>query len=70
MSGDRHGPMIDRDELYLEGHLTRGFHQSAAGSSCTAEKVCTIEFQAKPPNFTIGDFQGGNRRYLRTKGVN
>jgi hypothetical protein len=48
--------VVDRHELYLKVQLERGFDQPATGSSRAAEKICTIEFQEKPPGFTMGLF--------------
>jgi len=50
--------VIDRDKFYLKVHLERGFDQPATGSSRAAKQVRTIEFQEKPPDFTMGRFQG------------
>ena len=56
MRRDRNRPVIDRDKFYLKVQLERGFDQPATGSSRAAEKICTIEFQEKPPGFTMGLF--------------
>jgi hypothetical protein len=48
--------VVDRHEVYLKVQLERGFDQPATGSSRTAEQVRTIEFQEKPPGFTMGLF--------------
>jgi len=55
---DRNRPVIDRDKFYLKIQFERGFDQPATGSSRAAKQVCTIEFQEKPPDFTMGRFQG------------
>jgi hypothetical protein len=55
---DRNRPVIDRDKVYLKIQFERGFDQPATGSSRAAKQVRTIEFQVKPPGFTMGYFQG------------
>jgi hypothetical protein len=53
--GNRHWPVIDGDQFHFESQFPGGGNQAAAGSSCTTEKICTIESQWEFSRFISGD---------------